>query len=302
MIAEDRRPTFQEKIKRVQIEVEECLELILPLEEDTPSPDLARAIRYAALSPGKRIRAFIALEVAQIFNVDRSSALRVACALEIIHTFSLVHDDLPSMDNAHLRRGKPSLHVAFDEALAILAGDALLTISFETLAKKETCPNPETRTELILALTKAASSKGMCAGQAMDLYTENTDLDVETAIRLQRLKTGCLIGASCSMGAILGNAPEKARLALQGYAHDLGLAYQITDDLLDVEGASDEIGKPVGTDAILGKSNLVTLMGIERAKEQASMLVDQSITHLGCFGDKASYLRDLSLYILNRRY
>lgn len=302
MVTKKQNLTFLEKIKKTQDEVQEFLSLLLPEEEDTPGPNVIKAIRYAVLNPGKRLRAFIALEVAQLFNVNKTSAFRVACALEILHTFSLVHDDLPSMDNADLRRGKPSLHTAFDEAVAILAGDAMLTLSFEILAKEETYPDPKVRTDLILTLTKAAGTSGMCAGQAMDLYTENVDLDIETVIRLQRLKTGCLIGASCAMGAILGNAPKEAHVALQGYAHDLGLAYQITDDLLDVDGAIDEIGKPVGTDAILGKANLVTLMGKEKAKEHAHMLADQAIEHLNYFGNEAYYLRELALYLLNRRY
>ncbi len=302
MLSEKPRLTLQEKIKKTQEDINRELKILLPTEENDPSGlNLAKSIRYAILGSGKRIRAFLVLEVSRLFNVEEHSALRTACALELTHTFSLVHDDLPSMDNAHLRRGKPSVHVAFGEALAILAGDSMLTLSFEILAEVETYADPKVRADLVLTLAKAVGPNGMCAGQTIDLSTENIDLDIATIIRLQRLKTGCLLEASCLMGTILGHAPKEAKVALQGYAHDLGLAYQITDDLLDAEGSIDEIGKPVGTDVMLGKSNLVTLIGIEKAREHAKMLVNQAIAHLDYFDDNAHYLKELARHILSRR-
>lgn len=298
----DNSLSLNQQISLVQQSVIKFAESFLTLTESDPfEASLMTAMRYAMLNGGKHIRPFLLMQSASLFNVDHSSALRAACAVELVHTFSLVHDDLPAMDNAHLRRGKPSLHVQFDEAMAILAGDALLTSAFQVLSEDETHPDPKIRLELVKCLAKTTGARGMCAGQVMDLMTENQVLDTTSIVRLQRRKTGYLLEASCSMGAILGRASTSARQALHGFAHDLGLAYQITDDILDAEGNTDEIGKPVGTDSVLGKSNLVTLMGIKEAREHAAILVSQAISHLDYFDEKAKYLRELANQVLSRR-
>ncbi|HEX9490398.1 MAG TPA: polyprenyl synthetase family protein, partial [Stellaceae bacterium] len=205
------------------------------------------AMRYAALAPGKRLRPFLVLAGSQLFAVSRRSALQVAAAIELVHAYSLVHDDLPAMDNSDLRRGRPTCHKAFDDATAILAGDGLLTLAFEVLAHTDTHGDPAVRCELVASLAQAAGSHGMVGGQMIDLIAEHRpDLDIGAITRLQRLKTGALIAFACESGAVLGKASVEVRLALRGYAHDLGLAFQIADDLLDVEGSAGETGKPVG--------------------------------------------------------
>lgn len=202
-----------------------------------PEHRLAEAMRYAALGGGKRIRPFLVLSSAGLFDVAEASALRVAAAIEMLHCYSLVHDDLPAMDDSDLRRGRATLHREFDEATAILAGDALLTLAFEVLADPETHGDPQVRAQLVLSLARAAGPAGMVGGQMLDLEAEDLDLDIGAVTRLQRLKTGEIIAFSCEAGAILARASDAARQALHAYAHDLGLAFQIIDDLLDAEGA-----------------------------------------------------------------
>ncbi len=218
----------------------------------------------------------------------------------MVHSYSLVHDDLPAMDDDELRRGKPTCHIKFDEATAILAGDALLTYAFEILGHPDTHPDGGVRAALVVALAKAAGPHGMVGGQMLDLMAEERNLDMEQITRLQRLKTGMLIAVACEAGAILGRAQEAARHALAAYAHDLGLAFQIADDLLDVEGDTEVVGKKTGKDAEAGKETFVSLLGVGRARDQARMLIDQAIAHLDPFEARADTLRDLARYVIDR--
>jgi farnesyl diphosphate synthase len=267
-----------------------------------PEARVIEAMRYSALAPGKRLRPFLVLASAQLFSVSRRSALQAAAAVELVHAYSLVHDDLPAMDNSDLRRGRPTCHKQFDEATAILAGDGLLTYAFEVLAQPDTHGDPAVRCELVTALAQAAGAAGMVGGQMIDLLAENDPtLDIGAITRLQRLKTGALIAFSCEAGAILGKAGREQRHALRGYAHDLGLAFQIADDLLDIEGSAAETGKPVGSDAAAGKATFVTILGLERARAQAAALIRQAVSHLDLFEKKADLLRQAADFVINRR-
>jgi farnesyl diphosphate synthase len=260
------------------------------------------AMRYSALSGGKRLRPFLAVSSAGLFGVTWESALNTAAAIEFIHTYSLVHDDLPAMDNDALRRGKPSCHVVYGEAAAILAGDGLLTYAFQVLSDPKVHPDPGVRCELIRSLALASGTFGMVGGQMMDMEAENKQLTVDEIIRLQRLKTGELFAVSCESGAILGKAPGMLRNVLRAYAHDLGLAFQITDDLLDAEGTRTKVGKEVNKDRQAGKATLVSVMGIDRAREHAQFLVQQAISHLDVFEKKADCLRQLAKFVISRTY
>jgi farnesyl diphosphate synthase len=262
---------------------------------------LIKAMRYSALSGGKRLRPFMTVSCASLFGVSREASLCCAAAIEFIHTYSLIHDDLPSMDNDALRRGKPSCHVVFGEAAAILAGDALLTFAFQVLADERVHADPQVRCELIRTLAAASGYRGMVGGQMMDLESENKKLSIDEIIRLQRLKTGELFAMSCEAGAVLGKAPRVLRNALRGYAHDIGLAFQITDDLLDAEGTRAEAGKEVKKDRQAGKASLVSVLGIERAREQARILANQAIGHLEVFDRKGDELRALAEFVITRR-
>ncbi len=262
---------------------------------------LMEAMRYSSLGGGKRIRPFMVWAGSRLFSVAESCALRVGAAIEMVHCYSLIHDDLPAMDDDELRRGQPTCHIRFDEATAILAGDALLTIAFEVLADPKTHPDPQVRCTLVTALAKASGGEGMVGGQMLDLMAEETTLDMPEITRLQRMKTGALIAFSCEAGAILGKAAEPARHALRAYAHDLGLAFQIVDDLLDVEGTADEVGKKTGKDAAAGKATFVSLLGVERARSQADILSQQAAQHLEMFDGKADYLKALAKFVINRK-
>jgi farnesyl diphosphate synthase len=281
--------------------VTDLLDTLLPVDHEKPESKLIEAMRYAALSSGKRIRPFMVVSSARMFGVAEESSLRTAAAVEMVHCYSLVHDDLPAMDDDDLRRGMPTCHIKFDEATAILAGDALLTKAFEILVEERTHADPAVRSELVLALAKAIGEEGMVGGQMLDLLAEQRSLDVPEITRLQRMKTGMLIGVSCEAGAILGKSPEQSRHALHAYAHDLGLAFQIVDDLLDVEGSPEEVGKKTGKDEAAGKATFVSLLGRDRARAQADMLADQAIQHLELFEEKADPLRDLAKFVVERR-
>ncbi|CAA7619925.1 polyprenyl synthetase family protein [Magnetospirillum sp. UT-4] len=276
------------------------LDRLLPPAEG-PESRLLEAMRYASLDGGKRLRPFLAVQSAALFNVSPSAALRVACAVEMVHCYSLVHDDLPCMDDDDLRRGRATCHRKFDEATALLAGDGLLTRAFEVLAAEPTHSDPMVRCELVWELAHAAGSQGMVGGQMVDLLAAELAMDVPAITRLQQMKTGRLIGFACESGAVLGKAPAQARQALRNYAHDLGLAFQIADDLLDVEGDAAEVGKGVGKDAAAGKATFVSLLGVERARAQASMLAEQACRHLDPFGAKAELLRDTAKFVVERR-
>jgi farnesyl diphosphate synthase len=258
-------------------------------------------MRYAALAPGKRMRPFLVFAGANLFGVARRCALQVAAAIEMVHAYSMVHDDLPAMDNSDLRRGRPTCHKQFDEATAVLAGDGLLTAAFEVLANPDTHGDPAVRCELVSALAAAAGAGGMVGGQMIDLIAEHQTLDIGAITRLQRMKTGALIAFSCEAGAILAKAPGDLRIALRGYAHDLGLAYQIADDLLDVEGSAAELGKPVGADAAAGKATFVSILGAERARAQAELLINQAVAHLDLFEQRAELLREAARFVITRR-
>ncbi len=279
--------------------VNEVLDELLEV-GDGPEVRVVEAMRYSVLNGGKRIRPFLVTASSDLFNVDPPSALRAAAAIEMIHCYSLIHDDLPAMDDDDLRRGKAACHIKFDEATAILAGDALLTKAFEVLADDKTHGNSTVRAELILVLAKAAGDAGMVGGQMLDLVAEDHALNMPEITRLQRMKTGALIAVSCEAGAIMGRASEKAHHALHAYAHDIGLAFQIADDLLDVEGDEKKVGKKTGKDAAAGKATFVSLLGRERAREQAGLLAEQAATHLDLFEEKGKLLRDLAYFVVIR--
>jgi farnesyl diphosphate synthase len=248
------------------------------------------AMRYSALAPGKRLRPFLVLASARLFGVARRCALQVAAAIEMVHTYSLVHDDLPAMDDSDLRRGRPTCHKQYDEATAVLAGDGLLTAAFGALADPDTHGDPAVRVELVASLAAAAGPAGMVGGQMIDLLAEQQDLDIGAITRLQRMKTGALIAFSCESGAVLAKAPN-----------ELGLAFQIADDLLDVEGSAPETGKPVGADAAAGKATFVSILGAARARAQAELLVRQAAAHLDLFEERAELLRQAARFVITRR-
>ena len=262
---------------------------------------LLQSMRYGCLGGGKRLRPLLVLQTSGLFGVAQSCALRVAAAIEFIHCYSLIHDDLPAMDDSDLRRGRPTTHKQFDEATAILAGDALLTMGFEVLADPATHEDPNIRCQLVTALATSAGAAGMCGGQMLDLMGENKSLDAAGVARLQRLKTGELISFSCEAGAILGKASTQQRHALKAYSHDLGLAFQMADDILDATGSEDDTGKSVGQDAAAGKSTFVSILGLDQAREQAAMLARQAAEHLDIFEERAEVLRELAQYVVERR-
>ena len=291
---------FDEAIAKVQADVEALIEQILPHGEGA-EVRVFEAMRHALMAGGKRFRPFLVCESARLFGVDPAAALRVAAAIECVHTYSLVHDDLPCMDDDDLRRGKPTVHRAYDEATAVLAGDALLTFAFELIADRDTHQLAEVRVDLVRRLALASGGQGMVGGQMIDLASEGEALDMGGISRLQRLKTGALIAFSCEAGAVLGRAPRERRHALRAYAHDMGLAYQIADDILDVEGEAATLGKATGKDAVAGKATFVSILGVERARAQAAMLSDQAIQHLDLFDEKADLLRQAARFVITRR-
>ena len=280
--------------------IESALDILLPVPEGAEAR-LAEAMRYATLGGGKRLRAFLVMQSAALFSVSETCAARVGASIEMLHAYSLVHDDLPAMDDDDLRRGKPSTHKQFDEATAILAGDALQCRAFEVLAEPDTHSDPLARCELVAALGAAAGARGMAGGQMIDMVTEGKVLDGPAVTRLQALKTGRLIQFSCEAGAILGRAQAHQRHVLAAYGRDLGAAFQIADDVLDVEGDSAEIGKTAGKDAAAGKATMVAVLGVERARAHADALARQAAAHLDGFGERASLLRALAAYVVERR-
>ena len=259
------------------------------------------AMRWGSLNGGKRLRPFLVIESARLFDVPERQALNAAVALEMVHCYSLVHDDLPAMDDADLRRGKPTVHKAFDDATAILAGDGLLTEAFAVLAEAETHPDPAVRCRLVAALAAGAGAAGMVGGQMIDLSPERDGLDLAGISELQALKTGALIAFACRAGAILGGAAPEQEAALLSYAADLGLAFQIADDLLDVEGTTEQLGKPAGADAGLEKATFVRLLGVEGARRKAAELVEMARQRLDSFKEKADLLRRTATFVLERR-
>ena len=292
-------PTLSEALARIGEDIDRSFDALLPIPDDPRRP-LYEAMRHAAIGGGKRLRPLLVTATADLFAVDRDASLRVATAIEAIHVYSLIHDDLPAMDDDDVRRGKPTVHVAFGEAIAILAGDCLHALAFEWLAHHDTHADPFVRAELVLDLARAAGPSGMAGGQAMDLAAGTSEFDLHTVTRLQQMKTGALITASIEAGAILGRVPPEGRLGLRGYAHDLGLAFQIVDDLLDHDGDEAAVGKRLRKDGDGGKETFLTLLGPDRARAQVRMLIDQAVQHLRAYGTEADLLRELALYVGER--
>jgi farnesyl diphosphate synthase len=279
---------------------ESSLDALLP-SATGPEARLLEAMRYAALGGGKRLRGFLVQQTGRLFGVDRRALGRVAAAVECVHAYSLVHDDLPAMDDDDLRRGKPTVHKAFDEATAILAGDALLTFAFGLMSSPDAHGDPFVRCELVSRLAHAAGHAGMVGGQMMDIAFEHGSPGLPEITRLQRMKTAALIMFSCEAGAILGRASAPARNALSAYGQDLGLAFQIADDLLDAEGDPARMGKAAGKDASRGKPTVVSVLGTERARAQAEALAAQAAGHLDLFDERADLLRAAAEFAISRR-
>ena len=286
-------------IKRVQGEIDALFDALLPVPVDARGR-LYEALRYATIGGGKRLRPLLLAATAEMYGVDRGAAVRAGLALESIHVYSLIHDDLPCMDDDDLRHGKPTLHRQFDEATAVLAGDTLQCFAFEVLADPATSGDPFVRVELVQALAQASGANGMAGGQMMDIIAETSDFDLPTVTRLQQLKTGALLSAAVEMGAILGKVPGEGRTHLRGYSRDIGLAFQIADDLLDHEGDQEAAGKALRKDAEAGKQTFVSLLGPDRARAQARALVDQAIGHLAQHGAEADLLRAVARFIVER--
>jgi farnesyl diphosphate synthase len=286
-------------LARIAEDVDAAFDAMLSTPADARAR-LVEAMRYAAIGGGKRMRPLLLCATAAMYAVDRDAAVRAGCAIEAIHVYSLIHDDLPCMDNDALRHGKPTVHLAYDEATAVLAGDALHDFAFEVIADPATSADPFVRIELVRTLGQASGCSGMAGGQMMDLVAETSEFDLPTVTRLQQLKTGALLGAAVEMGAILGHVPPEGRTHLRGYARDIGLAFQIVDDLIDHEGDAALAGKAVGKDARAGKETFVSLLGAERAREQARVLVDQAVAQLATHGSEADLLRAVARYIVER--
>ena len=280
--------------------VEAQLDALLPVPE-TAEAKLIEAMRYAVLNGGKRLRAFLVMEVAKLFSVNRTCAARVAASVEMLHAYSLVHDDLPAMDDDDLRRGMPSCHKKFDEATAILAGDALQTRAFEVLAEEDTHADAEARCELVLALAAASGMRGMVGGQMIDMESEGKQLSGPEITRLQALKTGRLIQFAAEAGAILGRASAQQRHFIAAYGRELGGAFQIYDDVLDETADAAALGKTAGKDAAQGKATMVSILGLERARAQAELLAGQAAGHLESFGARADLLRALARFTVTRK-
>jgi farnesyl diphosphate synthase len=280
--------------------VEAQLDALLPVPE-TAEAKLIEAMRYAVLNGGKRMRAFLVMETAKLFSVNKTCAARVAASVEMLHAYSLVHDDLPAMDDDDLRRGQPSCHKKFDEATAILAGDALQTRAFEVLAECDTHADAEARCELVLALAAASGMRGMVGGQMIDMEGEGKTLSGPEITRLQALKTGRLIQFAAEAGAILGRANAAQRQHIAAYGRELGGAFQIYDDVLDETASAEELGKTAGKDAAQGKATMVSILGLERARAQAELMAMQAARHLESFGERAELLRALARFTVTRK-
>ena len=285
-------------MRRAAAEIDSLFEAILP---DPPDPRrrLFEAMRYAAVGGGKRLRPLLTIAASDLFRVPRESAIRAGLAVECVHVHSLIHDDLPCMDDDDLRRGKPTVHRAYDEATAVLAGDALLALAFEILGDRAMPVSGDIRAELVFELARAAGASGMAGGQMLDLFPAEA-LDLDSITRLQRLKTGALIGWCVEAGAIMGQASAESRTSLRGYAHCLGLAFQIADDLLDHDGDEARVGKKLRKDDGQGKVTFVTMLGVDRARRQSQLLVDQAIEHLQGFGRDSGLLAAIARFAISR--
>ncbi|KCZ82976.1 geranyltranstransferase [Hyphomonas adhaerens MHS-3] len=292
---------FDLRLKEVADKVTVALDQLIP-PASGPEADLMRAMRHAALANGKRMRPFFLLEAGAMFDAPEKSLLRAAAALECVHCYSLVHDDLPCMDDDDFRRGQPTVHKAFDEATAVLAGDALLTLAFKILSSRETHPDAEVRARLIERLADSAGARGMVGGQMIDMLESESPRDLNTITRMQRLKTGALISYATEAAGIIGHAHEQERSALAGFSNDLGLAYQIADDLLDATGDEQAVGKALAKDENAGKANFVTILGIDGARQRVQLLADQAKEHLAIFREKANILLQSVDFVLDRTH
>jgi farnesyl diphosphate synthase len=303
---------FQDHLNQTAKDTDGLLDALLgaaPVNQELARPQrLLEAMRYASLGAGKRVRPFLVVESAALFGVPRGRALAVGAALECVHCYSLVHDDLPAMDNDDLRRGRPTAHKAFDEATAILAGDGLLTFAFDILSRPETHPNPAVRIELVTALARASGLGGMAGGQMLDLAAEGRfdsgrpeRLGEGEIVTLQAMKTGALLLFACRSGGILGEAPAAARAALERYGSAVGRAFQIADDLIDVEGDPALVGKQTGKDADAGKATIVGILGIEGARARLRALVAEAADALLSFGSAAAILNEAARFIAERK-
>ena len=310
-LATELAPTFSQRLSAAAADTDALLERLLataPSEDEILRPKrLLDAVRYASLGGGKRIRPFLVVESAALFGVPHERALMAGAALECVHCYSLVHDDLPAMDDDDLRRGQPTVHKAFDEATAILVGDSLLTFAFDVLSRPETHPNAAVRIELVSALARAAGIGGMAGGQMLDLAAEgrfgknDTPQGEKDVLTLQAMKTGAILKFCCSAGAILGGAPQSKRDAVARYGQVIGQAFQIADDLLDVEGDTATLGKAAGKDAAHGKATLVDLLGVTGARARLDQLVKDAEAALKPFGDDAAILKDAAHFVAERR-
>ena len=288
-----------EELARVAEEVDTLFGTLLAVPPDSRA-GLYEAMRHAAIGGGKRLRPLLVVASASLFAVGRQHALRAGLAVECIHCYSLIHDDLPCMDDDDLRRGKPTVHRAFGEATAVLAGDCLHALAFEVLAEEATHEDPFVRADLVRELARASGPCGMAGGQVMDLAAADGELGLPEITRLQQLKTGALIGFCVEAGAILGRLPPEGRTPLRGYARDLGLAFQIADDIIDARGSEEAAGKRVGKDAAAGKATFVSLLGLARAEQQAQILVEQAVAHLAGHGPEADLLRAIARFVVER--
>jgi len=300
-MAADGEPDFGRRLIEIADRVTVALDQLIPPAQG-PEADLMRAMRHSALANGKRMRPFYVIEVGAMFDAPDKSLLRTAAALECVHCYSLIHDDLPCMDDDDFRRGQPTVHKAFNEATAVLAGDGLLTLAFKILANRDTHQDAHIRLTLIERLSDASGALGMVGGQMIDMLEDESPRDLNTITRMQRLKTGALISYAVEAGGIIGGANEGERNALHGFAHDLGLAYQISDDLLDATGNEAEVGKPLRTDETAGKANFVTLLGVEQAEERVRLLAAQAKEHLAIFRNRANILLQSVDFVLDRKH
>ena len=289
--------SFEDALRHCAAETDALLDRLLG-PDASPASRVLEAMRYAALGPGKRLRPFLVAETAALFDVPRGRALRVGAALECVHCYSLVHDDLPAMDDDDLRRGRPTLHRAFDEATAILAGDALLTFAFEIIADPATHPDAAVRLQLVSHLAQASGMAGMVGGQMLDIEAESrTDSNLSEISLIQSLKTGALFRFACEAGAVLaGQNPSP----LATYAARIGFAFQIADDILDVVSTPEALGKATQKDKGKGKATFVDLLGLEAAKRRAEALVDEAVAALSPYGGKAGVLADAARFIVRR--
>jgi farnesyl diphosphate synthase len=292
-------PILGDALGRIAMDVDAVFDSVMQIPDD-PRRRLYEAMRHASIGGGKRMRPLLVVAACDLFHVDRDAALRVGCAVEAIHVYSLIHDDLPCMDDDDMRRGKPTVHRVFDEATAVLAGDSLHALAFELISDETVHSDPFVRSELVAGLARASGPNGMAGGQIMDIVAETETFNLDGVTRLQQLKTGALIAFSVEAGAIMGRLPPEGRAPLRGYARDIGLAFQIADDLLDYDGDEQAAGKALRKDEAAGKATFLSLLGVDRAREQARILVEQAIEHLHSFGESANLLRAIARYSIER--